>query len=99
MIIDSSAVMAMLAHESRGADVLDALDRARTEGLSLRMSAATLVEVGVVVDRRKDAVLSCRLDRLLTTLEVEIVEFDKNKRASPDRRTATSATDRDIRRD
>lgn len=42
----------------------------------LRMSAPTLVEVSVVVDRRGSAVLSRLVDDLLTEYQVEIVPFD-----------------------
>lgn len=40
------------------------------------MSAATYLELGIVVDGRRDAVLSRRVSELVTELGVQVVAFD-----------------------
>ena len=66
MIIDSSALMAILSSEPDG----DRLLRAAAAG-TCRMSAGTAVEVGIVADARS-ARHGERLDELLRVLEIEI---------------------------
>lgn len=68
MIIDASALVAVLQGEDRSAELLDLL-RANP----LAMSAATYVETAVVTDGRRDATLSRQLDTLLERLAVEVV--------------------------
>lgn len=67
MIIDSSALMAILQDEP-GAELLV---RAAA-GARCRMSTATWVEVGVVADQRS-AAHGERLDELVRVLEIELV--------------------------
>lgn len=67
MIIDSSALMAILEGEPAGAACLRAA--ART---SCSMSAATWLEVGIVADQRSSS-HGLRLDDLIVALEVEVV--------------------------
>ena len=67
MIVDSSALMAVLNREPEADAVLQAMAAAPTT-----MSAATWVEVGIVADARSTA-HGERLDRILTALEVEVV--------------------------
>jgi ribonuclease VapC len=71
MILDSSAVMAILNGE-QGADAL--LEEAA--GTECRMSVATWLEVGIVADHRS-AAHGARLDRLLDTLEVDLVPVSR----------------------
>ncbi|MCA1781347.1 MAG: type II toxin-antitoxin system VapC family toxin [Intrasporangiaceae bacterium] len=66
MIVDSSALMAILNSEPEG----DRLLRAAAAG-QCRMSAGTAVEVGIVADARC-ARHGERLDALLRVLEIEI---------------------------
>lgn len=66
MIVDSSALMAILSSEPDG----DRLLRAAAAG-TCRMSAGTAVEVGIVADARS-ARHGERLDELLRVLEIEI---------------------------
>lgn len=82
MIIDSSAAVAVVLDEPLHAKVRSALEQAMRRRVPLRMSAPTLVEVSVVVDRRGSAVLSRLLDDLLTEYQVEIVPFDHEHAAT-----------------
>jgi len=72
MIVDTSAIVAVLADEPERERLLAALLQAS----SIKISAATLVELGIVVDRRRDPRLSRRLDELLAELAVEVVAVD-----------------------
>ena len=68
MIVDSSALLAILKREPEGMDfagILDASD-------SARMSAATFFESATVVDRWKNPTLSARLDELIEQFEISI---------------------------
>lgn len=69
MIVDSSAVVAVLEGEPQG----DSLLRAMVEAPSLAMSTATYVECAVVVDRRATAATRRRLDGLFEVLGIELV--------------------------
>lgn len=66
MILDSSALVAILTLEPEGERLLRAAAAGRC-----RMSAATAVEVGIVADARS-ARHGERLDELLRLLEVEV---------------------------
>ena len=68
MIVDSSAVMAILLKEPERDEMIH---RILVAG-GARMSAASYVECAVVTDGRRDPVLSRRLDELLEDLEVTI---------------------------
>lgn len=66
MIIDSSALMAVLNDEPAGERLLAAIARAEC-----RISAASLVEVGIVADARSTH-HGERLDELLDALEIQV---------------------------
>ena len=68
MIVDSSALVAILGHEPERYPFLDAIRAARRAATS----AATYVETAIVVDGRRDAVMSRSLDELFVELEVRI---------------------------
>ncbi|MBF4160188.1 type II toxin-antitoxin system VapC family toxin [Nocardioides acrostichi] len=68
MIVDSSAVMAVLETEPGWQQVADIAARH-----PCHMSTATWVELGIVADARS-ARHGARLDRLLATLDVGLVE-------------------------
>lgn len=68
MIVDTSAIVAVLRGESDAERYRNALASAVT----IRMSAATLVETGVVVDSTRDPVVSRRLDELLALIGVVV---------------------------
>lgn len=72
MIIDTSALVAILTGEPDGERLLELAARAP----ALRISAATALEAAVVLDCRTAPEQRRRLDDLLDALEVEIVPFD-----------------------
>jgi ribonuclease VapC len=72
MILETSALVAILAGEPQRAQLLKAL----VEADRVRLSAASYLEAAVVVDRLGDPVLSRHLDTLLEELRVEIVPVD-----------------------
>ena len=71
MIVDASALVAVIRREPDRAAILRAIAAADTR----IMSAATLVEVCLVVDGRRDDALSRELDALLTALDVSVTPF------------------------
>ena len=79
MIIDSSAVVAVVQDEPAGPAVLAALRAARRSGSPAALSSATFVELGVVVDGRRNPVLSRRVDDLLRDAAVDVVPFDADQ--------------------
>lgn len=68
MIVDSSAIIAILRDEPDAAALAEALQQA----LIRRISAVTYVECGVVADNNQNAVLSRRLDNLLRDVGVQV---------------------------
>lgn len=70
MILDSSAVVGILSGEPEAEALLNALDSARNR----RMSAATLVELCIVIDSSRDPVKSARVDGFLRRSDVEIID-------------------------
>jgi ribonuclease VapC len=69
LIVDTSAIIAILRNEPDADCYIEALAHA----VSPRMSAATYVEAAVVVDANRDPVLSGRFDEVLADIEVEPV--------------------------
>ncbi|MGL4177458.1 MAG: type II toxin-antitoxin system VapC family toxin [Dermatophilaceae bacterium] len=69
MIVDTSALVAIVTEEPERDAMLDAIRSA----VRVRMSAGTYLEVGVVVDGRRSPVLTRRLDDVITALGIEIV--------------------------
>lgn len=61
MIVDSSAVIAILRNEPEAEDLADAIERAPAR----RISAANLFETAIVVDGSRDPIASRRLDDLV----------------------------------
>lgn len=74
MIVDTSAVIAVLTGEPERAVLLRQIEAGREEGC--RMSVANYLECAVVVDGRRDPVLSRQLDSLLEGLGVEFCAVD-----------------------
>lgn len=68
MIVDSSALVAILRNEKDAASYTNAIDRADV----CRTSAATFLETAIVVDGSRDPILSRRLDDLMTAAEISI---------------------------
>lgn len=68
MIVDTSAVIAILRGEADADRYVEALSTATAP----LMSAATYLETAVVVDGNRDPVLSGRLDDLLDAAEISV---------------------------
>lgn len=68
MIVDSSAVLAVMNAEAGWRD----FDVALRNAPHPRMSAATYLELAMIVDRRGDPAASRLLDRVLTRWSVEV---------------------------
>ena len=73
MIVDTSALVAVLRDEPDAAAFVEALAAAP----SPRMSAGTYLETAVAVDANRDPVLSRRLDDLLAAAEVSVQPVTK----------------------
>lgn len=75
MIVDSSAIIAVLRNEPDAAPISAALQQASI----CRMSAVTYVEAAVVTDSNRNPVLSRRFDDLLrdVKMHVESVSFEQ----------------------
>lgn len=71
MIVDTSALLAILLGEPDARRYAEALAAARASW----MSAATYVEAGVVTDANGDPVLSRRLDELMAEANISVVPF------------------------
>lgn len=68
MIIDTSALVAILRDEPDAARFASAIEAA----VAPRISAMTYVELGAVIDRARDAVASRRVDELLEVARIAI---------------------------
>lgn len=68
MIVDTSAIVAILRNEPEADRLVDAL----TAAVDPLMSAGTYLETAIVVDANRDPVLSSRLDELLSAAGVRI---------------------------
>jgi ribonuclease VapC len=75
VIVDTSALMAILRAEDDASEMAHAIERAQTR----RISAANYVETAVVIDASRDPVASRRFDELVDTAElhVEPVTYDQ----------------------
>lgn len=77
MIVDTSALVAILTGEVEAEDLL----RVLVETSPCRISAATLFEATTVLDSRAAPQQRRRLDDLLATAVVEVVPFDGEQAA------------------
>ncbi len=75
MIVDTSALVAILAGEDDADHCLEALVRAP----HARISAGTLLEASTVLDSRSAPQQRRRLDDLLAAAGVEVVPFDEEQ--------------------
>jgi ribonuclease VapC len=71
VIVDSSAILAILLDESGGDDYYAALRNAA----SSQIAAATYLETAIIADARPNPLVSNRLDPLLAQLDVRVVPF------------------------
>ncbi len=75
MIVDSSAVIAVLRREADALQYATALASKQ----DLKMSAATYVECGIVADRDRDPVMSRLLDHVIRDADIKIVALDEDQ--------------------
>ena len=75
MIVDSSALVAISQGEAGSSSLVDALARAQ----SVAISAATLLEARIVVDARRNPVVSSRFDDLLTSHDIKVLPFTEDQ--------------------
>ena len=68
MIIDTSALIAILRAEPDGGEIARAIERAQIR----RISAANWLEAAVVIDASRDPVASRRFDELVQTAELHV---------------------------
>lgn len=68
MIIDTSALIAILRAEPDAGEMARAIERAQTR----RISAANWLETAVVIDASRDPVASRRFDELVQTAELHV---------------------------
>ncbi len=71
MIIDTSVVVALLLREAEAEAYVTLMAQAPAR----RLSAASYVELGAVIDGRRDPALSGALDATLATARIEIMAF------------------------
>ena len=75
MIVDSSAVIAILRRESEADTFIRAIGEAGTPS----MSAATFFEASIVIDSRRDPAASRELDAFLKDANIKIVSLDERQ--------------------
>jgi ribonuclease VapC len=68
VIIDTSALIAILRAEQDASEMAHAIEKAQTR----RLSAANYLETAVVIDGSRDPVASRRFDELVHTAEVRV---------------------------
>jgi ribonuclease VapC len=68
VIVDTSALIAILRAEPEAESCAEAIEHAGVR----RLSAASYVELGAVIDRAGDAIASRRVDELLTIAGIKI---------------------------
>lgn len=68
MIVDSSALVAVLINEEDG----DALSKVLDGPQDVRMSAASYLETSIVIDKYRDAALSASLDDMIQDAQIII---------------------------
>lgn len=73
MIIDSSVVVAIIKQESGAGDFAGQIERAE----KCRMSTATFLETAIVIDSKRNPVLSTRLDDFRADADIEFVPVDE----------------------
>lgn len=76
MIVDSSAIVSIIVGEE-DAETFNATLIAQIG--NVKFSAANYLETGIVVDGKKDPILSNRLDSLVTQMELQIVPVTESQ--------------------
>lgn len=75
MIVDSSALLAILQDEPEGADFIAALERSDRP----KMSAASWLETSIVIGQRYGPEGLLLLDRFITAASIQKVAFDEDQ--------------------
>ena len=75
LVIDTSAVIATLFGEATAPALIDQLDQAD----ELLISAATLVEVGIVLEARLGPVGASVAERFIRDAAIDVVAFDRSQ--------------------
>src|ERR1700688_900723 len=72
MILDTSALIAILRFEAEAPEFARIIERAAESAAQPRISAVSYVEAGAVIDGSKDAVASRRFDELIEAAQIAI---------------------------
>jgi ribonuclease VapC len=72
VVVDTSAAVAVLTGEPEGAAITESLDEARQR----LMSAASFVELGIVLEARFGPVGGAIADRFIREAAIEVADFD-----------------------
>jgi ribonuclease VapC len=72
MIVDSSAIVAIVKKEADARIFTDALEAE----INCKISTATFVEAAIVIDAKRDPVISRRYDEILRDAAVELIPVD-----------------------
>jgi ribonuclease VapC len=75
IVIDTSALMALLLQESDAEVLLDTAARATV----IHLSAASRLELGLVAESERHSVDATEVEQLLLALRVEVVPFDQQQ--------------------
>ncbi len=75
MIIDTSAVIAILNNEPEAVTFVEAIEQAQER----RISAVSYVEAAAVIDKERDPVASRRFDELLREADVVVEAVSENQ--------------------
>jgi len=75
MVIDSSAIIAVLLNEANAAQIAEAID----SGSQRLLSAASLLEASIVIESRKGEAAGRELDLLIYRAAVEVVAVDQDQ--------------------
>src|SRR5713226_4036778 len=75
MVIDSSAILAVLLNEENAARIAHAIE-SRSQRL---LSAASLLEASIVIESRKGEAAGRELDMLLYRAAIEVVAVDQDQ--------------------
>ena len=75
MVIDSSAIIAVLLNEANAADIARAIEA----GSQRLLSAANLLEASIVIESRKGEAGGRELDLLIYRAAIEIVAVDQDQ--------------------
>jgi ribonuclease VapC len=86
VIIDTSALIAILRAEDDAREIALAIERAQDR----RISAASYLETAVVIDASRDPIASRRFDELVDTAELRVEPVTHDQAASPATHTAIS---------